>query len=450
MITSAAFKDKTYLVFGLGRTGLAAIKSLGKSGARVFAWDDKQENIEKAKEVADGMVQFVHPKDLKWQEIDEIVLSPGIPFLPGKEHQVVALARALNKPIVSDIDLLYQACPEATYIGITGTNGKSTTTALIGHILKENKKDVQVGGNIGIPVMELEIKGSEGIYVLELSSFQLDITKTARMNIVAFINISPDHIDRHGSFENYLSAKMKIFANQSMEDVAIISHDYPETKIIHSTMGNTVSFSTVDREADICTEGNNLTDRVSGFSGSLGNLPYLPGVHNLENVAAAYAAATSYGIAPKDAVAAIKTFKGLKHRIQTVLEIDDLKFVNDSKATNANSVEKALRCFDKVYWIVGGLPKSDGITPLIPEFKRIEHAYLIGQAQDEFAKVLIANDVKFDKCSTLDNALETIKKSGVKSGVVLFSPACASFDQFKDFEHRGDVYIKLVNEKFAK
>lgn len=448
MIVSEKFKNKTYLVFGLGRTGLGAIKSLAKSGAKVFGWDDNAKNIEDAKLETDGSAVFLHPKDINWSEIDHIVLSPGIPFQEGHEHEVVALARALNKSIISDIDLLNQACPDATYIGITGTNGKSTTTALVGHILKEAGKTVQVGGNIGKAVMELDPLGEGDFYVLELSSYQLDLMNNVRINIAAFINITPDHLDRHITFENYLAAKLKIFNTQGVDDTAIISLDYPDTKLMHSTMGNTVSFSIVDREADICTEGAMLTDRLTGFSTILGSLQYLPGSHNLENIAVAYAISTTVGLSPKEIVSFIKSFKGLKHRMQTVLEKDGVRFINDSKATNANSVEKALNCFDKVYWIAGGMPKSDGISSLAPQFAKIKHAYLIGQAQEEFAKVLSSHNVEFDKCGTLDKALEMIKKEKLEEGVILFSPACASFDQYKDFEHRGEVFEKLVNEKF--
>lgn len=447
MITcSQLYKKKVYII-GLGRTGLGAVASLLASDAFVYAWDDKEANIDSYISKYPGLV-FRSPQEMDWSTMDFVLLSPGIPSLPGKEHHAVKLARSYNVPIISDIDVLYLACPKAKYIGITGTNGKSTTTALIGHILNVCKIKNQVGGNIGISVLELDPL-EDGVYVLETSSFQLDLLNYAKFNIALLLNITPDHLDRHGTMDNYIDAKLKIFRNQAEVDKAIISKDYQITQDIIEKVNNVITISNVDK-AEVYMQDRVLFDNLNNLKFDFNDYKFLPGKHNEENIAASYAAATSLGLDAKQVVDAIKQFKGLSHRIELVLEKDNIKFINDSKATNAEAAEKALNCFDNIFWIIGGVPKEGGIKSLAPLLPKIQHTFLIGQSQDEFAEFLKSKGSSFTKSGTLENALEEIKRLHLRKGVVLFSPACASFDQFKDYEHRGNEFKRLVLKHFEE
>ncbi len=439
MITSKNFKNKTYYVFGLSRTGKGAVKCLYASGAKVYAWDDNTENV---KSIDSSHADCIAPDKMDWSTVDYLVLSPGVPIIGDNANQVVHFAKENNIEIISDLDLLYQACPDAKYIGITGTNGKSTTTALVGHILKNCGHKVCVGGNIGNSVLELEQLGDDGVYVIEASSFQLDISSHIRFNIAAVINITPDHLDRHLTMENYIDAKERILRNQTDDDIAIISKDY---NILFNGK-NLVSIS-CKTEADIACKDRIIIDGNKTFD--LTDMKFLPGKHNEENIVAAYAICTKFGANPEDVIKHLKTFVGLEHRIEFVLEKNGLKFINDSKATNADAAEKALRCFDNIYWILGGVAKTDGIDSLVPLFKKIKKAYLIGKAQDRFAITLTAANCTLEKVETIEGALDKIKAENPSSGVVLLSPACASYDQFKDFEHRGRAFKELVKARWA-
>lgn len=451
MIISSKFKDKTYLVLGLGKTGIGAIKSLAKSGAEVFGWDDNPKQIEIAKGETDGLATFTHPKELNWQEIDAIVLSPGIPTSGENKHHVVSLAEALEKPMLSDIDLLYIANPHAKIIAITGTNGKSTTTALIGHILKTKYNNVFVGGNIGKSVLEFDEGDKNSIYVIEMSSFQLEISKYIKFDVSIFLNITPDHIDRHGSFENYFAAKAKIFELLKPEGLGIINIDFPELEILRASLINSIAFSTSDPNADTSFIDNNLNDLQKGFSEEIEDLTNLPGEHNKENILAAYSACEYLGIEPKQIIKAIKSFPGLDHRIKTIYKMGEVLFIDDSKATNAQSTENALKCFERIHWIVGGIAKEGGLDSINKEILfNVKTAYLIGSAENDFAKFMEANNIDYKRCGNLNRALEMVKNNLNEHDVVLLSPACASFDQFKNFEHRGQVFQKLVIEHFGQ
>lgn len=421
MITSVLFKNKNYYVFGLGRTGLGAVKALAESGANVFAWDDTPANTQKAKEYN---CQIRALGEMDWNSNFQIVLSPGIPLT----HEVVKLANEHGREVIADIDLLYLANPHSKFIGITGTNGKSTTTALIGHILKANNIDADVGGNIGISVLELQ--ANKKWYVLELSSYQLDLIKYARMDIAILLNITPDHLDRHGTMENYINAKKKIFSSKTL---AIVSQDSEPSRAVKAN----ITISAIHK-ADVSCIGGVLNDQ------DLNGRKILVGSHNDENIAASYAATTQIIKDPQKVIAAICSFKGLKHRMQLVTEINGVKYVNDSKATNADATEKALKTYDEIYWILGGQAKADGIDPLIPYFPKVKKAFLIGESKDLFAKVLANNNCPFEIVGTLENAVKSISQLNPKSGVVLLSPACASWDQFRDFEQRGDLFCDLV------
>lgn len=446
MIICGYFAGRKVLILGLGMTGQGAVESLIASKAQVFAWDDNIESVNNCK-LLYPQANYINPKEINWKELEFVILSPGIPTLPGKEHEVVRLAYRHNIKIISDMDVLYLANQEAKYIAITGTNGKSTTTAMIGHIIKNAGIEVQVGGNIGVSVLNLEPMGSDGVYVLEVSSFQLDLVTFAAFDISVLLNITPDHLDRHGSMRNYIAAKRKIFGVGKANNQAIISIDSPVLQDVAKDLPNKIEISTRE-QSKVCMLGRVLYDNINKKKFDFTSYDKLPGKHNEENIASAYAACLTFGLKPEEIVKHIKTFKGLSHRIETVLESNGLKFINDSKATNAEAAEKAISCFDNIIWIAGGVSKEGGIESLKPLFKKIQFTYLIGQAQDEFAKTLDAAGVKYLKSQTLNNVLEDIKKSKIKKGTILLSPACASYDQYKSYEHRGDEFKKLVFEKF--
>jgi UDP-N-acetylmuramoylalanine--D-glutamate ligase len=413
------------------------------SHARVIAWDGNPEKVRQAQvDFAQASFKDVHEAD--WPQIDFIVMSPGVPF----DHEAYAFAQKHNIPVISDFDILFLAYPEATYIGITGTNGKSTTTALIGHILKYAGKQMQVGGNIGIPVLELEPMGEGGIYVLEASSFQLYLLAFMKFNIAVMLNLTPDHLDRHGDMQSYIHAKARIFRNQGSEDKAIISVDYPEIKSFPEHIKGELTTISLHNSADIVVKNRVLYDNINSLKFDFNGMQTLPGRHNEENIAAAYSACVKAGVSPDTIVAAIRTFQGLRHRMELVASHNGLVFINDSKATNADAAEKALLCYEDIIWVLGGVPKSGGITSLGRHFTRVKKAFLFGQASAEFAITLRAANCEYVECDTLASVLDVIKSSGLK-GVVLFSPACASFDQFKSFEHRGDEFCRLVKELFS-
>lgn len=442
MIICPYFKDVTVYIIGLGLTGNATIASLLKSQAKVIAWDDKPENITNAK-TSFPTASIKSYDDVDWNHIDYVVMSPGIPF----NHKAFALAQKYKVKIISDLDILFLAQPEATYIGITGTNGKSTTTALIGHILQFAGEKSQIGGNIGIPVLALEPLGKGEFYVLEASSFQLDLIAFLKFDIAVLLNLTPDHLDRHGSMQAYINAKTQIFRQQNDQDEAILSIDYPEMlPLLKHPKGQLTTISLANA-ADITMKNRILQDNINSLQFDFSGMQTLPGKHNEENIAAAYGACLKAGINPVIIADAIKTFQGLRHRIELVSKYNDLLFINDSKATNADAAEKALLCYDDIIWILGGIPKAGGITSLTKHFGRVKKAFLFGQASAEFAATLQAANCAYIECRTLESVLKAIKSSGLK-GVVLFSPACASFDQFKNFEHRGDEFCRLVKELF--
>lgn len=449
MIKSSYFAGKKVVVFGLSRTGLGAVKSMMASSANVIASDDNDSQLKALKEKF-PLLKVLSLKEIDWQGVDFLLLSPGIPLYAPVVHPVVKAANKRDIPIIADFDVLYFACPTARFIGITGTNGKSTTTALIGHVLGKCGQKVQVGGNIGVSALELEPQ-DDGYYVLEFSSYQLDLIKFLHVDSALLINITPDHIDRHGTFERYIEAKTKLIDALSPKGTALISIDYPATKRIADTYKHKVTISTHDAAADIYIRGRVLKDNIRDLSFSFVDYTDLPGEHNEENIAAAYGLCTAEGLEPQQIVDAIKSFKGLKHRIETVLTSSRFTFINDSKATNADAAEKALRCYHDIYWIAGGMAKEGGIEPILPLIEdRVRLTLLIGHAQNEFAESLAKMNLPFIKCHTLEQALDYLHNQANASGVVLLSPACASLDQFKDFEHRGDEFRRLATEKFSE
>jgi len=444
MITVSEFANQKIGVFGLGIAGEAAVASLTAGKAQIFAWDDK-------KTVEEGI--YSNFTNWPWTQLKALVLSPGIPLTHPKPHAVVEMAKKHNVPIIGDIELLYRACPNAIYIGITGTNGKSTTTTLIGHIFKTAGLKTEVGGNLGTPALALAPLATGEIYVIETSSYQLDLLQTIRFNVTVLLNITPDHLDRHGNMEGYIEAKMHIFERQQKSDTAVIAVDDDYMRkaladIEKNGQQRIIKVSAHDTlRTGIYVQNAELHD--GKFTCDLSGIATLTGRHNWQNAAAAYAAARACGIAPKVIYKAMQSFAGLRHRLQLVATIKGVRFINDSKATNADATSNALAPYDTIYWILGGKPKAGGISTLTEYFPKIIHAFLIGEAQDEFAKTLDGK-APYTRSGTLEMAVKQAAdmafKDGRKNAVVLLSPACASFDQFKSFEHRGDVFCELVEQ----
>jgi UDP-N-acetylmuramoylalanine--D-glutamate ligase len=440
-------------VLGLGKSGMVAARALKESGAEVWAWDD---SAAKRKEAADEGLNVVDLRSCDWKELTSLVISPGIPHTFPAPHPVAVKAQAASAEIISDIELLARSQREASYIGVTGTNGKSTTTALIGHILKAAGRRTAVGGNIGTPALSLEALDSGGIYVLEMSSYQLEITFSITFDVAVLLNISADHLDRHGGMDGYIAAKRRIFHRQTEPRTAVIGVDDEYSRMIRDDLVRQndqiivpISSATALPRGVYAVDGG-LYDAMGAKPvrvAELDDLPTLPGAHNWQNAAAAYATARTAGIPTDVIVAALKTYPGLPHRQERVGERDGVLFVNDSKATNADAAEKALGCYDHIYWIAGGRAKEGGIESLTPLFSRIRRAYLIGEAADSFARTLEGR-VPYALTRNLESAVESAYADAVRDGhkgaVVLLSPACASFDQFRDFEARGDMFRELV------
>ena len=420
----------------------------------MLAWDDSVKS-----RVASGSgVRLQDLAAIDWSEVAALMLSPGIPHSFPTPHPAVAAARAAGVPIIGDIELLGRAQPDARYIGITGTNGKSTTTALIGHILGQAGEKVEIGGNLGPPALGLAPLGKNGTYVLELSSFQLELVTSLAFDIAVLLNVTPDHLDRHGDMDGYVAAKKRIFARQGAGATAIVGIDDAICRDIAETLrrdGEARVLPISVREAvsgGVYVDDGWLVDALEGPPRrvfDLSEAPRLPGTHNAQNAAAAYAVARQAGLTPEAAIAGIRTFPGLAHRQELVDTIEGIRYINDSKATNADATEKALACYPVIYWIAGGLPKAGGITSLAPYFTHLRHAFLIGNATGEFAATLDGK-VPYTRCGDLATALKSASQRAqsehASDAVVLLSPACASYDQFPNFEVRGDTFRQLVGE----
>ena len=446
MIVVDQFKGKKILVFGLARSGLAAVESLVRGGADVYAGDDDPQKIAVAVEM--GAKSFQLDSKITFEAL---VLSPGIPLTHPVPHAIVTFAKNNRIPIISDIELLGLAQSKARYIGITGTNGKSTTTTLIAHLLKQAGRMVQVGGNLGQAALTLEPLDANGIYVLELSSYQLELIPHHKMNIAVFLNITPDHLDRHGTMEGYVRAKMNIFNNKAKEDTAIVAIDDEYTQkcfdqLQKKSAQNLIAISTNQKLASGISVSNGVLFDSGHEVIDLKLISTLPGAHNWQNAAAAFATAQAAGLSREEIVQGLKSFKGLAHRQELILDTGQVRFINDSKATNPEAAEKALACYDNIYWILGGKPKSDQLDVCAPHFHKINEAFLIGQAADLFQRIL-SPKMKTTMSKTLTQAVtDAFQSARAKGGVVLLSPACASFDQFRDFEHRGNEFRRLVEE----
>ncbi len=460
MITATTFKDRRVVVFGLGRTGVTAALSLQAGGAEVWAWDDKEAGRAAASSAG---VQVRNPRKQDWSKFDELVLSPGVPHDLPEPHWSAVEAKAAGVPIICDIEILARevnAQPDSNrpkIVAITGTNGKSTTTSLIGHILKSMGKDAQIGGNIGRGVLDLDRMHSGSYYVIELSSYQLERTQSLRANAAVLLNLSPDHLDRHGTMEAYGDAKQRIFSNQTQDDAVIVGVDDEFGRTLTTALkvknGRRIIPVSSKRALGhgVFALGGKLMDRTGKRGKTVCDLlsaKALEGAHNAQNAAAAYAAVAALGLDPKAIGSAILSFPGLAHRMETVGQLGKVRFVNDSKATNADAVRQALGSYDNVYWIAGGIAKEGGLEPVTDLFDRVSKAYLIGEAAKPFARTLRGADVPFKLSGALEMAVVCAARDALESKhanpIVLLSPACASFDQFANFEVRGDAFRDAV------
>ena len=447
MIAARSFAHQDTGVFGLARSGLASVRALKAGGARVYAWDDR----ESARVVAEAEGATVLPwRDWPWAKLKALILSPGVPLTHPKPHDIVARAQGIE--IIGDVELFVREIKgRAPVIAITGTNGKSTTTALTGHLLDACGFDAQIGGNIGKPVLELGAPGPKTVYVLEVSSYQIDLSPGLKPEIGVLTNITPDHIDRHGSLEAYAAVKARMIQQSASGVIGIDDAQAASVFTALSAAGKSalpVSVGKVLGRGVFVLDGV-LYDSQGGRANKIADLKdaaHLPGAHNWQNAALAYAATKPYAKDMRAVASALMDFPGLAHRIEDVGRIGRVRFVNDSKATNADAAERALVCFPDIYWIAGGRAKEGGIESLARHFPRIRKAYLIGEAAKDFAKTL--GDVPFEISGTLENAVAAAsvdaQRSQAPSPVVLLSPACASFDQFRDFEQRGDAFRAAV------
>jgi UDP-N-acetylmuramoylalanine--D-glutamate ligase len=431
MITASVFRGKRYLVLGLARSGLATLRALVASGAQVTAWDSDAGARAKAGE---GVV-LADPMDIDLKGFDGLVVSPGVPI---NRHPVAEKARVAGVPIIGDIELFALARPELPahkVVGITGTNGKSTTTALIHHLLKCADIPTILGGNIGLPILGQDPLPTGGVYVLELSSYQIDLTYRLDCDIAVLTNITPDHLDRYEGFEAYMASKLRLFAMQSAGQEAIIAVDDSLTAEIADRSSALFNFP--------CGKVNRIHSGVLVKAMGQADWPTLQGPHNAQNAALAEAVARILGVRSNVRWEGMKTYPGLPHRMERVRILNGVAFVNDSKATNPNSAAPALAAFADVHWILGGQAKTDELDCCAPYLGHIRAAYTIGESGPMFAR-LLNPIIPVAECGILDEAVKRAHAAARPGDTVLLSPACASFDQFSDFEARGEAFRHAV------
>jgi UDP-N-acetylmuramoylalanine--D-glutamate ligase len=461
MILIPGAAKKKFGVYGLGATGLSVSESLVHSGAQVYAWDEASAARDKT---ANTEYRAEQPKEWPWKELDALVLSPGVPLVRPKPHAIVRKAHSEGVEVIGDIELFARAlaalaqASRPKVVAVTGSNGKSTTTALIGRILREAGHAAAVGGNIGLPALSLAAPGQTQAYVLELSSYQLDLTTSLRANVAVMLNLSPDHLDRHGDMAGYVAAKRRIFMNQTADDWAVVGVDdtHSQSMCVELTSSGGAKVVPISSQGalgrGVFALSGKLFYNIDGKTGEAGDIAHvqsLKGAHNAQNAAAALAAAMAVGVSPPIAVRLMERFEGLPHRMEIVGRVDRVLYVNDSKATNADAASKALQAHQEIYWIAGGRPKEGGVASLRPLMGRVRAAYLIGEAAKQFEAEL-AGAVPCVQCGDLAAAVSRAGRDAATSGseapVVLLSPACASFDQFRNFEERGEAFRRLVQK----
>ncbi len=457
MIRIDEFTGRNVAILGLGRTGLATAQALVAGGANLFVWDDNEPMREHAQQAG------LNLSDLSQRDMSDLaalIISPGIAHSLPKPHHVVKLARACEVPVFGDMELFAHQIASLKpdnrpkIIGITGTNGKSTTTALVTHILRSAGFDAHAGGNIGRAVLDLPALKAGRVYVLELSSYQLELTRALRCDVACLLNLSPDHLLRHGDMEGYMAAKVRIFDNQKTTDLAICGVDDEHTSAYLSELATRAAPLCPISASTCLSRGVFVLDaklidatgashrQVTDLSQAIG----LQGRHNWQNAAAAFAIARHFDVPEQEIAKAFETFTGLSHRMEPLGQLGNVRFINDSKATNGQAAARALSSFSDIYWIAGGQAKEDGLQPVLPFTDRIRKAYLIGEAQKPFASTLNGHcEVKL--CEQLDKAFAAAfadaKQAADCDPVVLLSPACASFDQFASFEERGEAFRLL-------
>lgn len=456
------YEGKQVAVFGLGRSGLSAAHALARSGAQVLAWDDAGEARRQA---AEAGLTLRNLAGQPWRDIEALVLSPGVPLTHPAPHPVVRRAREAGAEIICDVELFLRAlgprgAARPPLIAVTGTNGKSTTTALIAHILSCAGHRAVACGNIGVPVLDLPDPAPGQIFVLELSSYQLDLIRTLDAEVAALINISPDHLDRHGGEAGYIAAKRRIFADLGRGARAVIGvDDLPTERICTEISANGLAARGVRVEP--VSVGKALGHGVYVLNGvlyeagmlhtnriaDLGTVPSLRGRHNWQNAAIACACAAPFVPDRNMLAEGLVTFAGLAHRMELVAERDGVRFINDSKATNSDAAARALACFERIYWIAGGRAKEGGIAGLAPFFPRIVKAWLIGEAAPAFAAELkgkVEAEISGDMAAAVAAAARAAAADAQGGAAVLLSPACASFDQYRDFVARGEHFRECV------
>ena len=449
-------------VFGLGRSGLSCVEALLAAGNQVVAWDDEAAPRAEAEAMGAELRNLLEDFGSGAQQAVRLIVSPGIPLTHPAPHPIVKIARANGCAILGDMDLFAMALEasglrdKAVIVGITGTNGKSTTTALIGHMLARAGVVSHIGGNIGTPILQLPLPEKQcSVYVLELTSYQLDLNHVLACDIGVLLNITPDHLDRHGDMAGYVSAKQKLFADGKCAMGRIIGMDSAESAALADRLSKSGKLTRIaghHTDADIYYADGCLWQGDTKLL-DMADCPALPGAHNGQNAAAALAIGRRLGLDMRVITDSFTDFAGMQHRLQAVAQHHSVTFVNDSKATNAEAARHALAAYDNIYWIAGGVAKAGGLSGLAPHYPQVRAAYLIGEAAAPFGEQL-QGAMEAHQADTLqravnmaaDRALADTRAQEVPHATVLLSPACASFDQFSDFEARGAAFCDAVND----
>ena len=457
MIAVTTFAGQTVAVFGLGGSGLASCRALIAGGADVIACDDDATRMNQAQEAGATAADL---RGADWSAISALLLTPGVPLTHPAPHWSAKLAQESGVAVIGDIELFCRErrahAPDAPFVAVTGTNCKSTTTALIAHILRQAGKDVQMGGNIGVPVLQLDPLGSQRHYVIECSSYQIDLAPSLDPTVGIMLNVTADHIDRHGTIENYAAVKSRVLGRAAFRIVGVddaFGRDMAtnllamQRPVIPISIKEIVPRGYVGGETNVYRTADKDADDIADLTG----IGSLRGSHNMQNAIAAFAACSALGLDDETIRQGLRSFPGLAHRMEDIGQKDAVLFINASKATNADSAAKALASFDNIYWIAGGKPKEGGIASLAEFFPRIRKAYLIGEAAQDFAATLQGR-VPCEISGTLDRAVAHAARDSHAAGtpaVVMLAPACASFDQFPNFELRGDKFRELVKAQLS-